>query len=216
MNAIEARGLGQRFGSHLALRELDLDVEVGESVAVLGDNGSGKTTLLRLLATAARPATGTLTVLGLDTSRDREALRGRIGYLGHHGGLYPALTALENLEFFCSLFALPRPRAREVLELVGLGSAQRRRAAELSRGMQQRLALGRAVLHRPELLLLDEPDAALDQAGRALLAELGRGRTLVLATHDRGLAESLCSRTLLLAGGRAHIQSIKFSDQLAQ
>ena len=199
MKAVEAVGLRQRYGTRTVLGPLDLVLEAGESLAVLGENGSGKTTLLRLLATATRPAGGTLRILGLDASTSRPELRGRIGYLGDVAGHYPALTAVENLEFFCDLQGVDRSRAREMLELVGLGSAARKRAAELSRGMTQRLGLARAVLHAPELLVLDEPDAGLDEEGRSVLARVVAGKTLVMATHDRELAAKLCGRTLDLS-----------------
>ena len=206
MRAIEARGLDQRYGSRTALAGIDLDVETGEAVAVLGENGSGKTTLLRILATAARPAAGSLVILGLEARQHRESLRARIGYLAHAGGLYPALTALENLEFYCDLYGIDRARAGRVLDEVGLVAARRRRASELSRGMQQRLALGRSILHEPEILLLDEPDAGLDETGRDLLGRLARGRTLLLATHDVELANRLCGREVRLADGRLPVK----------
>src|SRR5207248_8512182 len=137
----------------------------GERLAVLGGNGAGKTTLLRLLATAVRPAAGSLELFGLDAGRQRHRLRARLGYLGHQAGLYPILTALENLEFFATLHGLGPAAAVEALALAGLGPLAGRRAEQLSRGQQQRLALARAVLHRPELLVLDEPDASLDGEG---------------------------------------------------
>ncbi len=199
MRAIEAVGLRQRYGMRTVLGPLDLVLEEGERLAVLGENGSGKTTLLRLLATAARPAGGELRLLGLDASTERAELRGRIGYLGDVAGHYPALTALENLEFFCDLQGVERPRARATLELVGLAAAAHRPAAELSRGMAQRLGLARATLHAPQLLVLDEPDAGLDEEGREVLAAVVAGRTLVLATHDRELASRLCQKSLDLS-----------------
>jgi heme exporter protein A len=199
MKAIEAVGLRQRFGTRNVLGPLDLVLEAGESLAVLGENGSGKTTLLRLLATATRPASGELRLFGLDATTERTELRRRIGYLGDVAGHYPALTAQENLEFFADLHGVERSRAREMLDLVGLSAAARKPAAELSRGMAQRLGLARAVLHAPDLLLLDEPDAGLDEEGRDLLAQVAAGKTLVMATHDRELAGKLCGRTLDLS-----------------
>lgn len=199
MRAIEATGLRQRFGTRTVLGPLDLTLEAGESLAVLGENGSGKTTLLRLLATAARPSAGALRILGLDASTQRTELRGRIGYLGDTAGHYPALTARENLEFFADLQGVDRSRATAMLELVGLSPFASRRASELSRGMAQRLGLARALLHAPEMLILDEPDAGLDELGREVLVEAVKGRTLVLATHDRALAGRLCGRTLDLS-----------------
>ncbi|HEY4025913.1 MAG TPA: heme ABC exporter ATP-binding protein CcmA [Candidatus Dormibacteraeota bacterium] len=202
MEAVRARGLVQRFGRHVAVGPLDLALPVRGRLAVLGGNGAGKTTLLRVLATVARPADGRLELLGLDAGRQRERIRGRLGYLGHQTGLYPALTALENLEFFATLHGLGRRDAEAALVLVRLASAARRRVEQLSRGQQQRLALARAVLHRPELLVLDEPDASLDGEGRGLLAGLFDGRTVVMATHDAALARELCDRAMLLKAGR--------------
>ena len=200
--AVRATALVQRFGTHVALGPLDLEVPAGARLAVLGGNGAGKTTLLRMLATAARPASGRLELLGLDAVRQRDRLRARLGYLGHQVGLYPALTALENLAFFAALHGLGRAEAEEALSLVRLAPLARTRAERLSRGQQQRLALARAVLHRPEALVLDEPDASLDAEGRALLAGLLQGRTVVLATHDAALARELCDRAMLLRAGR--------------
>lgn len=199
--AVEARGLVQRFGRTPALRGVDLDLAAGERLAVLGDNGAGKTTLLRLLATASRPASGELRLFGFDAVRHRAALRPRIGWLAHQPGLYPALTALENLAFFCALHGLPGRRAQECLTLLGLEADAGRPASELSRGRQQRLAIARSLLHDPELWVLDEPDTSLDAAGRELLGRLAGGRTVVLATHDRELAARLCGRTIELREG---------------
>ena len=200
--AVQAAGLSQRFGASVALRGVDLEVAAGERLAVLGDNGAGKTTLLRLLATVARPDSGQLHLFGLDALRQREALRPRIGYLSHQPGLYAALSALENLELYCTLRGLPRGRAGEALEQAGLAAGDGRAAGRLSRGQQQRVALARSLLHDPELWILDEPDASLDAAGRALVARRAEGRTVVLATHDSAFARSLCDRSLRLKEGR--------------
>lgn len=203
MSAIVAHELTQRFGSELALDAVDLALDQGEHLAVLGDNGAGKTTLLRILATAARPTSGQLQIFGLDAARERKALRARIGYVAHAPGLYPALSAAENLEFFCALHGVDRKRVPETLDLVGLADVARRPAGRLSRGEQQRLAIGRAVLHSPRLLVLDEPDASLDSGGPDLLAGVMRDRTVVLATHDHALANRLCQRTVVLRNGRS-------------
>lgn len=199
---ISARGLVQVFGQQVALGPLDLSLEAGDRLAVLGDNGAGKTTLLRILATAARPAAGRLELFGLDAWSRRERVRPRLGYLGHQPGLYPALSARENLEFFATLYGVGRGRVAEALAEAGLEEVARRRVDQLSRGQQQRLALARAILHQPDLLILDEPDASLDLAGRDLLGRLMEGRSVVMATHDRALARELCSRGLLLHAGR--------------
>ncbi|HEY2598177.1 MAG TPA: heme ABC exporter ATP-binding protein CcmA [Candidatus Dormibacteraeota bacterium] len=203
MSAIVAHELTQRFGSDVALDAVDLALDRGEHLAVLGDNGAGKTTLLRILATAARPTSGRLEIFGLDSVRERKALRARIGFVAHAPGLYPALSATENLEFFCALHDVDRKRVPEVLALVGLNDVAGRPAGRLSRGEQQRLAIGRAILHNPRLLVLDEPDASLDAQGPDLLATVMRERTVVLATHDHALANRLCQRTMVLRDGRS-------------
>jgi len=206
VSAIVAHELTQRYGSEVALDSVDLALDEGEHLAVLGDNGAGKTTLLRILATAARPTSGRLEIFGLDAVRERKALRARIGFVAHAPGLYPALSAVENLEFFCALHDVDRKRVPEALELVGLTDVARRPAGRLSRGEQQRLAIGRAVLHGPRFLVLDEPDASLDSGGPDLLARVMRGRSVVLATHDHALADRLCQRTVVLRNGRSLVE----------
>jgi len=203
MSALVAHQLTHRFGAELALDGVDLALDKGEHLAVLGENGAGKTTLLRILATATRPTSGTLELFGLDALRERQRLRSRIGFVGHAPGLYPALSATENLEFFCSLQGVERARVADTLAIVGLVGVAGRPAGRLSRGEQQRLAIGRAILHDPRLLVLDEPDASLDSGGPDLLAKVMQGRSVVLATHDRALANRLCQRTLVLRAGRA-------------
>ncbi len=202
MSAIVALSVTQRFGSDLALDAVDLAVDSGEHLAVLGENGAGKTTLLRILATAARPTSGSLEIFGLNALVERRLLRARIGFVAHASGLYPALSATENLEFFRTLHGVDRGRVAEVLDLVGLGEVAQRPAGKLSRGAQQRLAIARAVLHDPRLLVLDEPDASLDSGGADLLGRVMRGRTAIIATHDHALANRLCQRTLELRRGR--------------
>jgi heme ABC exporter ATP-binding subunit CcmA len=203
VSVVVANELTQRFGAQLALDAVDLALDQGEHLAVLGDNGAGKTTLLRILATAARPTSGRLEIFGLDAVRERKALRARIGFVAHAPGLYPALSATENLEFFCALHDVDLKHVPEALDLVGLTDVARRPAGRLSRGEQQRLAIGRAVLHGPRLLVLDEPDASLDSGGPDLLAKVMSGRTVVLATHDHALANRLCERTVVLRNGRS-------------
>ncbi|HEY8864414.1 MAG TPA: heme ABC exporter ATP-binding protein CcmA [Candidatus Dormibacteraeota bacterium] len=203
MSIVVANGLTHWFGSEVALESIDLAIDAGEHMAVLGENGAGKTTLLRILATAARPTSGRLQIMGLDALRERKRLRARIGFVAHAPGLYPALSAAENLDFFCTLQGVRKTKVAETLALVGLSDAAKRPAGELSRGMQQRLAIGRAILHDPRLLVLDEPDASLGSDGADLLATLMRDRTVVLATHDHALANRLCQRTLVLRHGRS-------------
>ena len=198
-----ANGLTHWFGRDAALDGVDLVLDTGEHMAVLGENGAGKTTLLRILATAARPTSGRLEIMGLDALRERKRLRARIGFVAHAPGLYPALSATENLRFFCALHGVSRTRVGETLELVGLSEVADRPAGLLSRGMQQRLAIGRAMIHDPKLLVLDEPDASLGSDAADLLTRVMHGRSVVMATHDNALANRLCQRTLVLRHGRS-------------
>jgi len=203
VSLLVGNGLTHWFGRELALDGVDLVLDTGEHMAVLGDNGAGKTTLLRILATAMRPTAGQLQIAGLDAFREKRRLRSHIGYVAHAPGLYPALSAVENLEFFCDLQEVSRTRVEEVLDVVGLTPVAHRRADRLSRGMQQRLAIGRAILHEPRLLVLDEPDASLGEAAADLLTRVMEGKTVILATHDHALANRLCPRTLELRHGRS-------------
>ncbi|OLB98152.1 MAG: heme ABC exporter ATP-binding protein CcmA [Chloroflexi bacterium] len=204
MSLLVGNGLTHWFGRELALEGVDLVIDTGEHMAVLGDNGAGKTTLLRILATVLRPTSGQLEIAGLNAFRERRRLRHHVGYVAHATGLYPALTAAENLEFFCDLQDVSRTRVEEALDAVGLTRVARRRAGELSRGMQQRLSIARAILHEPRLLILDEPDASLGDDAAELLTQVMKDKTVVLATHDHALANRLCPRTLVLRHGRSH------------
>ena len=203
MSMVVAEGLTHRFRSEVALDGVDLALDAGERIAVLGDNGAGKTTLLRILATALHPTSGRLQIGGLDAFRERARLRRHIGYVAHSLGLYPALSAAENLEFFCDLYGIKRGRAYVALDAVALKRTAARPASELSRGMQQRLAIARAILHEPRLLVLDEPDASLGGDAAEILDVVMRGRTVVFATHDQALAGRLCSRNIVLRHGRS-------------
>jgi heme ABC exporter ATP-binding subunit CcmA len=203
MSMVVANGLTHRFGDEVALDGVDLVLDTDEHMAVLGDNGAGKTTLLRILATALRPTSGRLEIAGIDAFRERRRLRHHIGFVGHNPGLYPALSAAENLEFFCALQDVSRSRVGDVLDELGLSKVAHRRAGLLSRGMQQRLAIARAILHEPRLLVFDEPDASLDADAAELLGQVMKGKTAIIATHDHALANRLCPRTLVLRHGRS-------------
>ena len=193
---IRARALERRFGRKRVIRDLDLDVAVGDCLLVTGPNGSGKSTLLALCAGLLAPTGGEI---------DVALERARIGYLAHEPLLYRELTALENLDLFGRLYRVPERRERigMLLERFGLWEARGERVGSFSRGMVQRLALCRTLLHEPELLLLDEPFAGLDGAGGALLdaelATLAGERTMVVATHEPARLERLGGSSLVLA-----------------
>jgi heme exporter protein A len=211
-DAIRLERLVRRFGEREALAGVSAALAPGETLAVLGRNGAGKTTLLRVLATLLLPHGGSVRVFGLDLPRDAHALRKRIGMLGHETLLYRDLTARENLTFYARLYEISEPAARieELLEATGMSRRASEPVSNLSRGMAQRVAVCRAVLHRPELLLLDEPHAHLDPEAASLVESLiGRasGCTRVLASHDveRALVES--DRVLGLRDGRAVVDA---------
>ncbi|HEX5799915.1 MAG TPA: ABC transporter ATP-binding protein [Gaiellaceae bacterium] len=193
---IAARALEKRYGAKRALRPVDLDVERGGFVVVTGANGSGKTTLLRLVAGLAAPTGGELEV---------DAERGGLGFLGHEPLVYRELTAVENLDLYGRLYRVPERRERVgmLLERFGLWEARNDRAGSYSRGMLQRLALCRTLLHDPELLVLDEPFTALDSAGAELLdrllQEVAGTRTILLSTHDPTRVAPLATGGLALA-----------------
>jgi len=207
--AILAQGLKRDFGGVAVLAGVDLTVEAGELLVLLGPNGAGKTTLLRVLATLLRPSGGTLRLFGEDASQRPPAARRRLGHVGHESACYPDLTGRENLEFYAALYDVPdaADRIAELLRWTGLEPAARRPVRVYSRGMAQRLALARALLHGPELLLLDEPFSGLDPAAvlrlQTLLAELRRaGHAIVLSTHDVERVAAVATRVAILHRGR--------------
>ena len=202
MRAIELADVGRAYGERIALAGVTLELEAGRTLAVFGSNGAGKTTLLRILATLLRPHRGEVRVLGRELPREGYAVRGRVGFLGHDPLLYRDLTARENLRFHARLHDVPFARIDTLLEAVGLSNRGDEPVHTYSRGMVQRVAVCRAVLHEPELLLLDEPLAGLDPGAAAAVAPLLAGGTRVLISHDveHGLAEA--DLVLGLRGGR--------------
>ena len=207
---IEARLLRKSFGPVPALRGVSLDLQVGELVGLLGSNGAGKTTLIRCLASLVRPDGGQVLVNGEDLFGSSSArLRARLGLVGHQTLLYDSLTAEENLSFYASLYevaAAPR-RIGMLLEEFGLLHRSQEPVRALSRGMQQRLALARAFLHEPEILLLDEPAAGLDPAAGELLQNRleglrQRGGAALIASHDIAATLALADRYVMLRAGR--------------
>jgi heme exporter protein A len=193
--ALQLEGLARRYGERLALGGVSLSLHTGQSLVVFGPNGAGKTTLLRVLATLLRPHEGSVRVLEKSLPDEAWAVRGRIGLLAHEPLLYRDLTARENLRFHARLHGVALERVEKLLELVRLEHRCREPLRTLSRGMVQRVAVARAVLHEPELLLLDEPRANLDPAASELVDPLigaAARRTRVITSHDpaRGLAEA--------------------------
>ena len=201
--------VSRNFGRRRALSRVSLTCLSGEIVGLLGPNGAGKSTLLAILSTLLAPSSGVVRYGTTDARAAGPALRSRLGLLGHDLYLYPELTARENLEFFARLYGLEGPRDRVSQALASAGLAERAddMVSGFSRGMRQRLALERALLHAPRLLLLDEPFTGLDDAsGQALLARLrglrSEGAIVVVATHDLDLAEGLLDKVAVLRDGR--------------
>jgi heme ABC exporter ATP-binding subunit CcmA len=219
---IDVRGLAKYFGRFSALRGLDLTVGPGEFIALFGRNGAGKTTLLRILAGLSHPSSGEVSIKPERAAAPRY-VRGSIGYLSHNTSLYIDLTALENLRFYAQLLGLPTGDASlmEKIEQVGLGGREREPVRNYSRGMQQRLALARAFLHDPEILLLDEPFTGLDQAGsdflkRYLMEAHAKGKTCMMAIHDATLGYEMADRFIVIDKGVAALDLPKAMVSFAE
>src|ERR1039458_6706697 len=167
--AIEVKKLTKAFDERLVLKGIDLAVEAGESVVIFGPNGAGKSTLMKILATIMYPTSGTVLVGGCDIRKDAEKVRQQIGVVGHNTYLYSNLTAYENLDFYRRLYDVPAARIEEVSKVVGMATRLNDRISNLSRGMQQRFAIARALLAKPPIMLLDEPDTGLDVQAISIL-----------------------------------------------
>jgi len=205
---IEVRRLVKTFGLKTVLRGLDFRAVPGEFVALLGPNGAGKTTMLRILASLSRPTLGEVRVAGYSLPGQASEVRRLLGVVSHQPLLYGELTAEENLRFYARMYGLSdgASRALQALESVGLAARRRDLVRQFSRGMQQRLAIGRALLHDPQVMLLDEPYTGLDQDASAMLDELLRhvaagGRTVVMTSHDLPRAADLATRIDVLSRG---------------
>jgi len=205
---ITVKKLVKRFGMKTVLRGVDFEVQPGEFVALLGPNGAGKTTFLRILASLSRPSLGEVKVAGYRLPNEAAAVRARLGVVSHLPLLYGDLTAEENLRFYGRMYNIENLEARltEVLEMVGLENRRRDLVRTFSRGMQQRLAIGRAVLHDPDVMLFDEPYTGLDQDASSMLDEVlktvaAAGRTVVMTSHDLARAEELATRFDILSRG---------------
>jgi heme exporter protein A len=218
---ISVRKLVKRFGLKPVLRGLDFEVNQGEFVALLGPNGAGKTTFLRILASLSRPTLGEVRIAGHRLPDQAAAVRSRLGVVSHLPLLYGDLTAEENLRFYGRMYGIEQEdhRVGEVLDLVGLTPHRRDLVRTFSRGMQQRLAIGRAVLHDPEVMLFDEPHTGLDQDASLMLDTVLRevaasGRTVVMTSHDLVRASDLASRFDVIS--RGIITASVLSQEMAQ
>ena len=205
---ITVKKLVKRFGLKTVLRGMDFEVKPGEFVALLGPNGAGKTTFLRILASLSRPSLGEVNIAGFKLPNEAAQVRARLGVVSHLPLLYGDLTAEENLRFYARMYGITNAQLRitEVLRMIGLENRRRDLVRTYSRGMQQRLAIGRAVLHDPEIMLFDEPYTGLDQDASSMLDDVlktvaAQGRTVVMTSHDLARAEDLATRFDILSRG---------------
>jgi heme exporter protein A len=212
--AVSISSVTKAFGRTTALRSVDLELSWGQCLVVFGHNGAGKSTLMRVLATLVQPDSGTVRVAGYDSRRQATQARASVGYLGHRTLLYNELTPRENLRFYARLYSLPDAERRitQLLEELGVANSAGRRVGTLSNGMQKRVALARALLHQPPLLLLDEPETGLDKQAQELLYSLMRtaaegGASVIMTTHgiDRGL--EVADHVAVLVRGSIALQS---------
>ena len=207
--AIDIRGLAKSYGENRALRNIDLQVSQGEFLAIFGPNGAGKTTLIKLLSTLVKPSSGEAWVGGFDLRKESGMVRRQIGVVTHQTLLYDDLTAHENLKFYGKMYNVPHldERIQQLLAEVRLESRSRDRVSTLSRGMQQRLAIARALIHDPAIVLLDEPGTGLDQHANAMLVNILRStahgqRTVVMTTHSLEQGLDLSNRIVILTDGK--------------
>ncbi|MDP2720231.1 MAG: heme ABC exporter ATP-binding protein CcmA [Dehalococcoidia bacterium] len=219
--AIKARDLAKPFGSYLALNGIDLDIQRGECVTIFGPNGAGKTTLIKVLATIMNPSAGTVWIDGINLKDNIEEVRRRIGIVTHQTFLYNNLTTYENLDFYCRMFGVPNRKERllEVIETVGMTSRLHDRVGTLSRGMQQRVSFARSQLHKPPIMLLDEPETGLDQDSISMLWKMLKGstedrRTIVLTTHNLEQGLEFADRILIMDQGKIVYEGLRQSLDL--
>jgi len=219
MSAVAIEGVWKFFGDYPALRDISFTVDGGACLALLGRNGAGKTTLLRILAGLSKAARGSVTILGKDARA--EITRRKIGVLGHGIGVYEELSAYENLRLFARLYGIadPNKTAREWLDRTGLDRVRDGLVREFSRGMRQRLAVARAFLHNPSLLLLDEPFTALDDRAIKVLQDLltsalQEGRTIIMSTHQLREALELATDVALINRGKLAFRGVRTAEMV--
>jgi heme exporter protein A len=206
--ALEVRDLSRTFGARKALDGVSFELPKGAFLSIFGPNGAGKTTMLKVLSTLTNASKGSAKVMGLDVVQDAVELRERIGFISHNPLLYPDLTAEENLEFFSDLYCIDnqKDRIRELLTAVELDHRRLDPVRTFSRGMIQRLSIARALLHRPDVIFLDEPYSGLDPHAMdildSLIAQIRDQHTFVMISHDLSKGLELCSHALILARGK--------------
>lgn len=211
---IVAEGVTKSFGYIQALRGIDLKIKKGEFVTVFGPNGAGKTTLIKLLATLTKPTSGKVIIANHDIKKEPDKVRALIGVISHDPYLYGNMSALENIKFFASLYGIsqPKEKAIQVIKQVGLESRMHDLVRTFSRGMQQRLAVARAIVHNPKIFLLDEPYTGLDQHGARIFGDLlnwlkTENRTIVMTTHNLPEGLEVSDRVAIIDGGKIVYES---------
>lgn len=207
--AIEVKGLTKSFGNHLALGGIDFVLEPGKTLAIFGPNGAGKTTLIKILASIMKPTAGEVFINGLDFNHNAEEIRSQIGIVSHQIFLYSNLTAYENLLFYCRMYDVAdfKQRIPQIVSMVGMQYRLHDRISTLSRGMQQRLSIARCLLHKPSIVLLDEPETGLDQQAismlwRTLKEDDMKKRTVVFTSHNLERGLNACDDLIILNKGK--------------
>lgn len=216
---IEVKKLTKQADNKLILRGVDLSINKGETVAILGPNGAGKSTLLKVLATLIKPTSGDIKINGLELKKNQIAIKKILGYLPHSSLLYDHYSPLENLVFFGNIYGVKdvEKRAKELVKEVGLSFFLNEPVKNFSRGMIQRIAIARAIVHEPEILLLDEPHTGLDQGAisilnTVILAMKKKGTTTLMVTHDFKQAAEICDRIIIVKHGKI-VDDFKIENQ---
>jgi len=220
---VHLKGVTKHFGTITALRGIDLELKRGCCLGIFGPNGAGKTTLLRILATLVRPSAGTVRIAGYDAVKEGEKVRPLLGVLSHRTFLYGHLTAYENLQFYGRMFGLKKlsERIAEVLQVVDLGAYEHQLVRTYSRGMQQRLAIARAILHYPKLLLVDGLHASLDKHAVNRLHDLmvhlhAESCTIIMSTHDLHRGLDLCDEIAIQCRGKIVYRGLSFGADVQE